>query len=68
MCPGFLSRTAPWVGGSMKIPLTRILSKFPQGGGAGCVCVWGAGRGEKTMVPTTRAKAPAAYFRSAFSF
>ena len=58
MCPGFLSRTAPWVGGSMKIPLTRILSKFPQGGGAGCMC-GGAGRGEKTMVPATCAKAPA---------
>ena len=50
MCPGFLTRTAPWVGGSMKIPLTRILSKSHKEEEQ-VACVWGGGEGREEHGP-----------------
>ena len=73
VCPRFPRRAAAWVVGSMKTPLIRILSKFPQGGGADCMCVggWGEDRRVFSLIHMLRPqhnRAQAACFRSVFSF
>lgn len=55
-------------GGFHEDPTNQDLIQIPTRRSSRLRVCGGAGRGEKTMVPTTRAKAPAAYFRSAFSF
>ena len=57
--PRFSHEDSTVGGGFNEDPTNQDLIQIPQGGGAGCMCVGGAGRGEKSMVPATRAEAPA---------